>query len=81
MKATAGASHDKEWVPSLICETKLDEMVEAGVLPDRVTARWRPTDGEPYPMPHINEVVVFEYYFWCGLGLLVHLFLQDLLEF
>ena len=32
-------------------------------------------------MPHTNEVIVFEDYFWHGLGLLVHLFLRDLLEF
>jgi len=38
-------------------------MVEAGILPDRVTAGWRPTDGEPYPMQHTDEVIVFEDYF------------------
>ena len=50
-KAAAKTSHDKEWVPSLMGETELNEMVEAGVLPDRVTAGWCPADGEPYPMP------------------------------
>ena len=35
-KVAAGSSHDKEWVPSLMGETKLNEMVEAGILPDRV---------------------------------------------
>ena len=62
-KVAAEASCDKEWVPSLMGETKLNEMVEAGVLPDRVTARWRSADGEPYPMPHTDEVVVFKDYF------------------
>ena len=33
-KAATGASHDKEWVPSLMGEMELNEMVEAGVLPD-----------------------------------------------
>ena len=56
-------------------ETELNEMVEAGVLPDHITAKWRPADGEPYPMPHTDEVIVFEDYFWCGLRLLVHPFL------
>ena len=62
-KVAVGASHDNEWVPSLMGETKLNEMVEAGVLPDRITAGWHPADGEPYPMPHTDEVIVFEDYF------------------
>ena len=33
-KAVAGASRDKEWVPSLMGEMELNEMVEAGVLPN-----------------------------------------------
>ena len=80
-KAAAGTSRDKEWGPSLMGKTELNEMVEAGVLPDRVTAGWRPADGEPYPMPHTDKLVVFEDYFWRGLGLLVHPFLRDLLEY
>ena len=62
-KAAVGASHDKEWVPLLMGETELNEMVEAGVLPDRVTAGWHLANGEPYPMPHTDEVIVFEDYF------------------
>ena len=62
-KAVTGASHDKEWVPSLMGEMELIEMVEAGVLPDHVTAGWHPADGEPYPMPHTDELIVFEDYF------------------
>ena len=62
-------------------ETELNDMVEAGVLPNRVTAGWRSADGEPYPMPHTDELVVFKDYFWCALGLPVHPFLQDLLEY
>ena len=62
-KAATRASHDKEWVPSLMGEIELNEMVEAGVLPDRVTAEWRLTNGEPYSMPHTDELVDFEDYF------------------
>ena len=80
-KAATKVSHDKEWVPSLMGATELNEMVEAGVLLDRVTAGWRPADDEPYPMPHTDELVVFEDYFWRGLGLLVHPFLRGLLEY
>ena len=46
-KLATEASRDKEWVPSLMGEKELNEMVEAGVLPDRVTAGWCPANGEP----------------------------------
>ena len=78
-KASTGARWDEEWVPSHIGETELKRLVEVGVLPDRVTARWRPASGEPFPMPNTNEVVVFVDYFWHGLGFTVHPFLRDLL--
>ena len=80
-KVTAGASHDNEWVSSLMGEAEMKGMVEAGVLPDRVTAGWRPANGEPYPMPHTDEAIVFEDYFWRGLGFPIHPFLRGLLEF
>ena len=80
-KAAARASRDKEWVSSLMGETELNKMVEAGILPDCVNAGWRPVNGEPYPMPHTDELVVFKDYLWHGLGLLVHPFLRDLLEY
>ena len=39
-KAVVGASRDNEWVLSLMGEAKINRMVEAGILPDRVTAGW-----------------------------------------
>ena len=72
-KASARASCDEDWVSS--------RMGEAAVLPNRVTTGWRLALGEPFPMPHTNEAVVFEDYFWRGLGFPVHLFLRGLLEF
>ena len=62
-KVATGMSRDKEWVPSLMGETELNEMVAAGILPDRVAIGWCSADGEPYPMPHTDKVVVFEDYF------------------
>ena len=63
-KVTVGASHDEEWVPSKMGEAELNGMVAAVVLANRVTARWRPASGEPFPTPHTDEAVVFEDYFW-----------------
>ena len=80
-KAATIASRDEEWVPSRMGEVELNRLVEAGILPDRVTAGWWPASGEPFLMPHTDEVVVFEDYFWLGLGFPVHPFLRDLLEF
>ena len=62
-------------------EAKLNRMVAVGVLPDHVTVGWWPASAEPFPMPHTDEAVVFEDYFWRGLGFPVHPFLRDLLEF
>ena len=62
-------------------EAEINRMVEAGILLDHVTAGWRPTNIEPYPMPHTDEAIVFEDYFWRGLGVPLHPFLRDLLEF
>ena len=44
-------------------EAELNEMVEAGVLPDHVTAGWCSANSEPYPMPNTDKVIVFEDYF------------------
>ena len=52
-----------EWVPSSTGEAELNRLVEAGVLPDRITTRWWPALGEPFPMPNTDDVIVFEDYF------------------
>ena len=80
-KAAAEASRDNELVPLLMGEAEINRMVEAGILPDYVTAEWRPASGEPFPMPHTDKAVVFADYFWRGLGFPVHPLLRDLLEF
>ena len=71
---------DKEWVPSRTGEAELNRLVEAGVLPDHATTGWQLALGESFPTPHTDEAVVFEDYFWHGLGFPVHPFLRDLLE-
>ena len=63
-KAAAKSSPDEEWVPSRMGEVEINRMVALGILPDRITVGWRPASGEPFLMPHTDEVVVFEDYFW-----------------
>ena len=74
-KAGGGASRGEEWTPSHTGEAELERLVMVGVLLDRVTAGWRPASGEPFLMPNTDEVVVFEDYFWRGLGFPIHPFL------
>ena len=62
-KVAAGASRDNKWVPLVMGEAKINRMVEAGVLPDRVIAGWWPANGEPFPMPHTDDAIVFADYF------------------
>ena len=79
-KASAKIRRDEEWVPSRMGEAEHNRLVEAGILPNRATAGWWLALGESFPMPHTDEVVVFEDYFLRGLGFPVHPFLRDLLE-
>ena len=65
-KASAEAQRDEEWVPSRMGEAELSRLVEASVLPDRATTGWRLALGEPFPMLHTDEVVVFEVFFGMG---------------
>ena len=58
-KVAARASDGNEWVSSLMGEAEINRMVKADVLPDRVTTECWPANGEPYPMPHTDEAVVF----------------------
>ena len=62
-KVSVRASHDEEWVPSRTGESELNILVEVDVLLDHVTVGWRLTSGEPFPMPHTDEAIVFEDYF------------------
>ena len=51
------------------------------MLPDRVTVGWRLARGEIFPTPHGDELVVFEDYFYCGFGVLIHPFLHVLIDY
>ena len=53
-KVATGGSHDEEWVPSRTSAADLDKMVAASVIPDRLTAGWRPASGEPFPRVRVS---------------------------
>ena len=56
-KVSTGVNRDKEWVPLRKGEVELNRMVEASILPDRITAGWWPALGEPFLMPHTDEAI------------------------
>ena len=62
----------EEWVSSISDEVALNQLVVDEMLLDRVMAGWRSTRGESFPTPRGDELVVFEDYFYCGFGVLIH---------
>ena len=50
-RASRELNHAEEWVMSVSNEAVLNRLVVDDVLPDRVTAGWRPARGESFPTP------------------------------
>ena len=59
----------------------LNQLVVDGVLPDMVMMGWRPTHGESFPIPHGDELVMFEDHFYHKFGVPIHPFLRGLIEY
>ena len=55
-----------EWVQSVSNERALNNLVVLGILPNKVTTGWCLVVGENFPMPHSNELIVFEDHFIRG---------------
>ena len=83
--SSSRASHElnraEEWVGSVSNEATLNRSVEDDVLPDRVTAGWRPAHGESFLTPRGDELVVFEDYFYRRFGIPMHPFLRGLVGY
>lgn len=62
-------------------EAALNQLVVHGVLADRATAGLRLMFGESFPTPASDEMVIFEVYFYRGIGVLVHPFLSGLINY
>jgi len=74
-------ARNKEWVVSSSTRDDLEEMVMDGILSDEVMAGWRPVEGECFPNPRADELVIFEDFYRRGFGLLAHPFLCKLLPY
>jgi hypothetical protein len=63
-RVVAHGINREEWTWSISSEAVLNILVVHGMLPDRATAGWRPVNGEEFPIPCTDELVVFEDYFY-----------------
>ena len=52
-----------------------------GILLDKVTAGWRPVEGECFRNPRDGELVVFEDFYRMGFRILAHPFLRKLVPY
>ena len=73
-------NHAEEWVQSVCDERAHNNLEVLEILPDSVIAGWRLAVGENFPMPHSNELVVFEDYFIHEFGVPIHPFLHGLID-
>ena len=70
----------EEWVQYVSDERELKNLVVLRILLDRVTVGWCLVVGENFPMPHSDELVVFEDYFIRGFEVPIHSFLHRLID-
>jgi len=80
-RASHKLNRTEEWVSSISNEAALNQLVMDGVLPDRVTVGWHPARGESFPTPCGDELMVFEDYFYRGVGVPIHPFLCGLIDY
>jgi hypothetical protein len=59
----------------------LAKLVTAGVMAEAAIGRWRTSDGESYLDLRLNEIVVFEDFYWRGFGKPCHPFLCKLCDY
>jgi hypothetical protein len=78
---TREINREEEWTRSISSEAALNVLVVHGVLPDRATAGWRSANGEEFPTPRTDELVVFEDYFYLGFVVPIHPFLCRLIDY
>ena len=80
-RASRELNRAEEWVESISNEAALNQLVEDGVLPNRVIAGWRLAHGESFLTPRCDELVVFEDYFYHEFGVPIHPFLHGLIDY
>ena len=69
-----------EWSESEMDAAKIEALVTAGKIPDRLLVRWIPAAGQHWPSGEIGQIPVFQSYCECGLRLPAHPFLTLVLE-
>lgn len=70
-----------EWMPSVVEDTNLQELVDRGFLPCKEFARWKSVYQQAFPSEGTGETTVYASFFERGLGLPASKFLRGLLHF
>ena len=81
MASTDTPLAQETWATSTVMEGGLRQMVADGVLPEKTIIGWHATEGEEFPTPNTEEIVVFEAFFYRGFGLPTSDFFRGLLNF
>ena len=84
-KKTAAAAPSnprmEKWARSICAVEDLERLVRWGALPDQATANWHATSGFAFPTPDTRQLVLFYHHVSRGLGVPVHYFVRDLLDY
>ena len=64
-----------DWAESEMDAVKIQALVTAGKIPERLLVRWIPAAGQHWPSGEIGQIPVFQAYCECGLRLPAHPFL------
>ena len=74
------AGRVSEWAESEMDAAKIQALVDAGKIPEKVLVKWIATVGQHWPSGENKQIPVFQAYCECGLRLSAHPFLTLVLE-
>ena len=66
------------WAPSTLREEDIQDLVECGLLPEKVISGWRSCYGEDFPTEDQTETVVFRSFYEKGFALPAGAFFRGL---
>ena len=70
-----------EWAESEMDALKIQALVAAGKIPEKVLVKWLAAAGKHWSSVEIGQIPIFQAYCECGLRLPAHPFLTLVLEY